>query len=36
MIGAASSEPDTPWLEMVKLPPETSAPVELVRRGRGG
>ena len=34
MIGAASSEPETPWLEMVKLPPETSAPVSLPSRAR--
>jgi hypothetical protein len=24
MIGAANSEPETPWLERVKVPPETS------------
>ena len=36
MIGAASSEPETPWLEMVKLPPDTSRAVELARRARGG
>ena len=34
MIGAASSEPDTPWLEMVKLPPETSARSSLPSRAR--
>jgi hypothetical protein len=34
MIGAASSEPETPWLEIVKLPPETSPPVSLPSRAR--
>ena len=29
---AANSEPETPWLEMVKLPPETSRPLSLPAR----
>ena len=34
MMGAASNDPDTPWLEMVKLPPDTSAAARLPERAR--
>ena len=36
MIGVAKSEPETPWLEMVKVPPRTSALVSFSARAFSG